>query len=273
MRRLFSAFVLALAPLASTAQTEVDLELVLAVDISRSMDVEELRLQRDGYVAALRDPEVHHVIAQGLLGRIAVLYMEWSGPSTLIPLGGWTLIDGPETAAPLADLLAGTRLNSGVGTSISGAIDFAVAAFRDNGFDGMRRVIDVSGDGPNNAGRPVTEARDDALAKGIVINGLPVMLRPGGPPFGLAELDVYYEDCVIGGPFSFSLPVQAPEALAETIRRKLILDIAAVPERRPETAAVVPVQFGLAPPTTGPRVDCMIGETLRRRWMQQRWGD
>ena len=273
MRRLLSALILALAPLTSAAQTEVDLELVLAVDISRSMDQGELRLQRDGYVAALRDPEVHHVIAQGLLGRIAVLYVEWSGPSTVIPLGGWTLIDGPAAAGALADQLAESRLNSGVGTSISGAIDFAVSAFRDNGFDGMRRVIDISGDGPNNGGRPVTEARDEALAEGIAINGLPVMLRPGGPPFGLAELDVYYEDCVIGGPFAFALPVRAPENFAETIRRKLILDIAAAPDDAPDAAAVVPVQFGLAPPAAGPRVDCLIGETLRRRWMQQRWGD
>lgn len=270
MRRLLSALALVLAPLTAAAQTEVDLELVLAVDISRSMDREELRLQRDGYAAALRDPAVHRAIAQGMLGRIAVLYVEWSGPATLIPVGGWALIDGPDAAGAMADRLAGTRLSSGVGTSISGVIDFAVASFADNGFDGLRRVIDVSGDGPNNSGRPVTDARDAALAEGIVINGLPVMLRPGGPPFGLADLDVYYEDCVIGGPFAFALPVRAAENFAETIRRKLILEIAAAPDRVP---SVIPVQFGLSPPVAAPRVDCMIGETLRRRWMQQRWGD
>lgn len=274
MRRTLLALALALPPAAAAAQAEavreveVDLELVLAVDISRSMDEEELRLQRDGYVAALRDPKLIEVIRAGQLGRIAVLYMEWAGPSTIKVLTDWRLIDGPESAAAMAEELLWPPLSTGMGTSISGALEFASRSFEGNGFEGLRRVIDISGDGPNNTGAPVTEARDAVLAQGIVINGLPVMLREGGPPFGVPDLDIYYEDCVIGGPNAFVLPVLEREKFAETIRRKILLEVASVPM----PGAVVPAQFGLGAPKAEPRIDCMIGERLRRRWLENRWG-
>ena len=160
---LLLAALAALAPRASQAQTlpaqtEVDVELVLAVDISRSMDLEELRIQRDGYVAALRDREVIRAIEGGLLGRIAVRYFEWAGPGRRGVDSGWRLLDGAGAAHAFADGLAEGRISAAVGTSISGAIDFAVASFEGNGFEGLRRVVDISGDGPNNAGRPVTLA-------------------------------------------------------------------------------------------------------------------
>ena len=278
--RLASALLLAvaaaLAPRALPAQdaTEVDVELVLAVDISRSMDLEELRIQRDGYVAALRDPEVIRAIEGGLLGRIAVRYFEWAGRGRRGIDSGWTLLDGPATAHALADRLAEGRISAAVGTSISGAIDFAVGTFGGNGFEGLRRVVDISGDGPNNTGRPVTAARDEAVAAGIVINGLPLMMKANDGPFSLRELDIYYEDCVIGGPLSFVLPLWEQAKFPETIRRKLILEIAAPrvlppPVIRARGSLVpIPAQLGLGGQARAPRIDCLIGETRRRRWME-----
>lgn len=253
LRALIAATGLAGAAAAQDASpgpaVEVDVELALAVDISRSMDIEELAIQRDGYVAALRDPEVIRAIQGGMLGRIAVLYFEWAGPGRRGVVVGWTLIDGPDSAEAFAEEVAVGPITAAVGTSISGAIDFAADAFDRNGFEGLRRVIDISGDGPNNAGRPAPDARDDAVARGIVINGLPVMMKARDGPFSLRELDVYYEDCVIGGPLSFVLPIEAADRFAETIRRKLILEIAGLspapaarpaPARRAAAAATIP---------------------------------
>ncbi|MDF2234411.1 DUF1194 domain-containing protein [Albimonas sp. CAU 1670] len=271
---------LAAGPSGASAQAggavEVDVELILAVDISRSMDIEELQLQRDGYVAALRDPEVIRAIQGGLVGRVALKYFEWAGPGRRGIVSGWVLLDGPEAANAFADDLAVGPITAAVGTSISGAIDYGVAAFEGNGYEGFRRVIDISGDGPNNAGRPVTQARDEAVAQGVVINGLPLMLKANDGPFSLRELDVYYEDCVIGGPLSFVLPLWDSARFAETIRRKLILEIAApriVPRpppsiRAPAGAAAIPAQLGLGPATRAPRINCLIGEERRRRWME-----
>ncbi|SFJ03097.1 DUF1194 domain-containing protein [Albimonas pacifica] len=267
----------ALAPRGAQAQgtiAEVDVELVLAVDISRSMDLEELRIQRDGYVAALRDGEVIRAIEGGLLGRIAVRYFEWAGPGRRGIDSGWRLLDGPASAHAFADGLAEGRISAAVGTSISGAIDFALAAFEGNGFEGLRRVVDISGDGPNNAGRPVTAARDEAVAAGVVINGLPLMMKANDGPFSLRELDIYYEDCVIGGPLSFVLPLWEQAKFPETIRRKLILEIAAphsvpVPAiRAPARPAAIPAQLGLGGQARAPRIDCLIGEKRRQRWME-----
>lgn len=271
---LLVAALAAFAPRAAPAQDlEVDVELVLAVDISRSMDLEELRIQRDGYVAALRDPEVIRAIEGGLLGRIAVRYFEWAGPGRRGIDSGWTLLDGAASAQAFAEGLAEGRISAAVGTSISGAIDFAVAAFEGNGFEGMRQVVDISGDGPNNAGRPVTAARDAAVAAGVVINGLPLMMKANDGPFSLRELDIYYEDCVIGGPLSFVLPLWEQAKFPETIRRKLILEIAAprpVPSiRAPEQPSAIPAQLGLGPAARAPRIDCLIGEKRRQRWMER----
>lgn len=272
-----------IAPASSSAPIEVDLELALAVDISRSMDIEELEVQRRGYVQALRDPTVIRAIQQGLLGRIALVYFEWAGPGRLGLVSDWTLIDGEAAAHAFADRLDQGPVTAAMGTSISGAIDYAARLMELNGFEALRQVIDISGDGPNNAGRPATQARDEAVARGITINGLPLMIKAADGPFSLAALDVYYEDCVIGGPLSFVLPLWEESRFAETIRRKLILEIAGrtpAPPRIPIPAggsesgsAPVPAQLGLGPPPAAraPRIDCLIGEKRRRQWMENNW--
>ncbi|MEM6744196.1 MAG: DUF1194 domain-containing protein [Pseudomonadota bacterium] len=253
---------------------EVDVELVLAVDISRSMDIEELRIQRDGYVQAFRDPQVVRAIQGGLLGRIAVLYFEWAGPSIRNVIGDWTLIDGPEAAAVFADRLAAGRITAALGTSISGGLAFSAAQIEANRFDGLRRVIDVSGDGPNNSGPGVEIARDEVVALGMTINGLPLMMKARDGPFSLTDLDIYYEDCVIGGPQSFLLPLWDAAKFAETIRRKLILEISGLTPAPGENrrAQVMRAQLGYGPPRE-PRIDCYIGEKLRRDWVERRGWD
>ncbi|MEO1689292.1 MAG: DUF1194 domain-containing protein, partial [Pseudomonadota bacterium] len=213
------------APSSPPPRIEVDVELVLAVDISRSMDEEELRLQRQGYVRALRDPAVIRAVRQGLLGRIAVRYLEWAGPGILNVIADWTLIDGPEAANAFADRLEAGRITAALGTSISGGLLSAAQSMQDNRFDGLRQVIDVSGDGPNNSGPGVEAARDEVVAAGIAVNGLPLMMKARDGPFSLKDLDIYYEDCVIGGPQSFLLPLWDVARFPDTIRRKLILEI------------------------------------------------
>ncbi|MEM1315240.1 MAG: DUF1194 domain-containing protein [Pseudomonadota bacterium] len=253
---------------------EVDVELVLAVDISRSMDVEELRIQRDGYVRAFRDPQVIRAVQGGLLGRIAVLYFEWAGPGIRNVIGDWTLIDGPESAAAFADRLAAGRITAALGTSISGGLAFSAAQIEANRFEGLRRVIDVSGDGPNNSGPGVEIARDEVVAMGMTINGLPLMMKARDGPFSLSDLDIYYEDCVIGGPQSFLLPLWDAAKFAETIRRKLILEISGLTPAPGENrrARILPAQVGYGAPAA-PRIDCYIGEKLRRDWVERRGWD
>lgn len=257
MLRLLVVVVLVLLPWTPRAQTPVDLELVLAVDMSGSMDTSEHALQRAGYVAALAHPDVVDAIRFGLHGRIAVTYVEWGGPASHEIRVPWTLVEDAASAATFASALDAAPLYTIRGTSISGALDFAAKLFDGNGYDGLRRVIDVSGDGANSRGRPVVPARDDALARGIIVNGLPLMLNPslqGGG--GLPSLDAYYRDCVIGGPGSFVVPVVERRQIAEAIRRKLVLEIAGTPPRALPVAA--------APAQTG--TDCMIGEKQRRTW-------
>lgn len=250
-------------PPAAAQDQPVDLELVLAVDVSRSMDDDEQALQRDGYVGALTHPEVINAIASGVHGRIAITYVEWAGASSQAVILPWRLIDGAAAARTAAADLSetfGTVMRRG--TSISGALLFSAGLFDDNGYEGIRRAIDISGDGPNNAGWPVSGAREVALAKGITINGLPVILKRGGFG-GLPEpdmLDAYYRDCVIGGPGAFTVAVRSPQQFADAIRRKLVLEIAgAVPEAMP--AAFIPAQSG--------GTDCMIGEKTRPQWLDQ----
>jgi hypothetical protein len=245
---------------AAAQDIPVDLELVLAVDVSGSMDVEERQLQRDGYVEAFLHPEVIAAISSGMLGRIAVSYVEWAGPKAQTLVMPWRLVDGAEAAEAVATELKQAKSPRIRGTSISAALAFSGALFEDNGYAGSRQVIDISGDGPNNMGPPVVPMREAVLARGIIINGLPVTLRPGGVyslPLGM--LDIYYEDCVIGGPGAFYISVQAPEQLAEAIRRKLVLEIAG---REPE---LVPVQSA----QMAPRIDCLIGEKTRPEWLDE----
>jgi hypothetical protein len=239
-------------------ETEVDLALVLAVDVSRSMDDDEQKLQRDGFVEAFRSPVVHEAIRKGVLGRIAVVYIEWSGANEQTVVVPWTVIEGPERAVAYSDRLARAPIGRIFSTSISGAIDFGMKLFGESGVDPIRRVIDVSGDGPNNTGRVVTLARDDAVAQGVTINGLPFMLkRPTG--YGdIENLDFYYEDCVIGGQGAFIVPVREARHFAEAIRTKLVREIA---------GQITPEPL-IKPAQERERMNCRIGEIQR----QQRFG-
>jgi hypothetical protein len=247
----------------ATAQVEVDLELVLAVDISRSMDYDEQQLQRDGYVEALRHPEVIVAIQSGPIGRIAITYVEWAGPFHQAMVVPWTFVAGAAEAEAFAARVAEAPLVRERGTSISQGLDFASAQFAMSGARGARRAIDVSGDGPNNMGVPVVPVRDRIVAEGITINGLPIMLKTSYAfgPYSIPNLDVYYEDCVIGGPGAFMITVDDPARFAIAIRRKLVLEIAGtMPEPRLMKAAAL---------TPEPRVDCLIGEKQRGRWIYE----
>jgi hypothetical protein len=247
------------APAWEVDGTEVDVELVLAVDVSLSVTPRELDIQRRGYAAAIASPEVMTAIRAGLLGRVAVTYMEWAGAGAQRILVDWTLIEGEADARAFAERLRTAPGNSLRRTSISDALSFAAGLFDGNGYTGLRRVIDISGDGPNNAGRPVVQARDAALARGIVINGLPLMTREGyGGRWDLEDLDLYYTDCVIGGPGAFVIPVTSWDAFAGAVRRKLVLEIAG---RAP---AGQPRVWRASNPAPG-GYDCLIGEKIWNR--------
>jgi len=247
----------------NTAQSNavpVDVELVLAVDISYSMDPEEQALQREGYIAAITSNDFMQALKQGMHGKVAVTYFEWAGQSEQRIVVPWRIVEGPESADAFASEIARAPMRRAARTSISGALLFGAYLFDGSGYRGLRRVIDVSGDGTNNNGPLVALTRDDVLAKGITINGLPIMLnRPNFGGVDLAELDIYYEDCVIGGPGSFVIAIKEREKFKEAIRTKLILEVAG---RTPEPR-VIPAA------ADAPRVSCTIGE---RMW-QQRWGN
>jgi Protein of unknown function (DUF1194) len=240
-------------PAAADERVEVDLELVLAVDISFSMDVEEQRLQRLGYIQTITAPEFLAAIRQGMIGTIALTYVEWAGIGEQTVVVPWTAISTPEQAAAFADILLNAPLRRVYRTSISTVIDRSIALFEDNGFTSQRRVIDVSGDGPNNAGVPVTEARDRAVAAGITINGLPLMLKRAMSRFDIEKLDEYYTDCVIGGAGAFVEPVRTVEQFPMAIRRKIIREVA-------EAQTALPLlRIADREPS-----DCLIGEKLWR---------
>lgn len=265
MRTFFARFSLffcvLLCATTAGAETPVDLELALAVDVSRSVDMEEARLQRQGYIRAFRDPGVIRAIKSGMLGRIAVGYYEWAGFKYAKVVVGWTLIDSEASAHAFAAALEGDPPLSARRTSISQAIDFAVPWFDDNGFQGTRRVVDVSGDGPNNWGDLVTHARDRAIAAGITINGLPI-LNDGRTTFSrynIPNLDLYYRDCVIGGPAAFFVVADNFEDFARAVRRKLILEIAGATLR--PAAPVLRAQAGQGDRVPPP---CDIGEQILR---------
>jgi Protein of unknown function (DUF1194) len=241
------------------ANPTVDVELVLAVDVSYSMDMDELALQREGYAQAIISKEFLQALKSGPNGRIAVTYFEWAASSDQKIIIPWRLIDGPETADAVANEIVKTPIRRASRTSISGAINFALPLFDESPHRGLRRVIDISGDGPNNNGMPVTVARDAALEKGIIINGLPIMVKePSYSTMDIDNLDFYYEDCVIGGPGSFVVTIKDRDKFKEAIRTKLLLEIAGRTPERP----VVPAA------AREPRVNCMIGEKI---W-QDRWG-
>ena len=227
---------------AAAEDVPVDLELVLAVDISGSVDELEAQLQREGYIAALRHPHVIEAIQGGMFRRIAATYVEWAGDHYQHTMLDWTLLEDGAGAHGFADALAETPLMTAHWTSISGAIDYGAALFDNNGFDGVRRVIDISGDGYNNRGRRVELARDEAVAAGITINGLPIVndrANPwgGSPP---KDLDLYYEERVIGGPGAFIVVAKDYTSFASAILSKLLLEIAGATPSESALAAAVP---------------------------------
>lgn len=205
------------------ADPAVDLALVLAVDASGSVDQHRFELQKQGYAAAFRDPRVLNAIRSGLNQSIAATMFQWTGPRLQRHVVPWTLIKDEASANAFADAIqAAPRQLFGGGTSISGAIDYGRLLLLQYPFAPTRRVIDVSGDGSNNSGRPVTAARDEAAHGGIAVNGLPILsVEP--------DLDGYYRDYVIGGPGAFMVPAESYDTFAQAILKKLITEIAAAP--------------------------------------------
>lgn len=234
LRRASIVWILAIVVFAASplrAAEHVDLLLVLAADVSRSVDSQKFQLQREGYAAALANPRVLDAIQSGRRGRIGVLFLEWSGFGNQKVVIDWMVIDGPKSGQAFGDRLLESPRSFADRTSISGGIDAAVAQLARAPFDAMRHTIDVSGDGTNNAGRDVGQARDDALALGITINGLvilsetPLPWNPEhtNPPGGLAK---YYRDNVTGGPGNFVLEAKNFSSFGEAIVKKMIAEIA-----------------------------------------------
>jgi len=243
----------------SPSAIPVDVELVLAVDVSYSMDPDEQELQREGYAKAFTSKEFMQALREGANGKIAVTYMEWAGQFDQRVIMPWRLIEGPESADSVAAEIAAAPTRRASRTSISGGLRFARGLFDHSGYRGVRRVIDVSGDGANNSGPPVAAMRDELIKSGIVINGLPIMLKRANPgTMDIKDLDIYYEDCVVGGPGAFVIPVRTREKFIEAIRTKMVLEVAG----RQQSPRVVPAS------ADKPRISCLIGEQM---W-QERWG-
>ncbi|TCM58561.1 uncharacterized protein DUF1194 [Rhizobium sp. PP-F2F-G48] len=234
---------------AARVAREVDVELVLAVDMSGSMDIEEARIQRAGYLDALRHKEFIDAVRGGLIGEIVISYFEWAGSVNESSRVDWRVIASAADAAAFADEIAARPVTTRRGTSISNALTYASGMIDTNAFAGQRRVIDVSGDGPNNLGPPVVPARDTAVRSGIIVNGLAIIIRPTGVG---VRLDRYYGDCVIGGPGSFVLPIHNPDDFGVAIRQKLVMEVSG---RQPP--------FRVIPAASPAATDCLIGEKLR----------
>ncbi|MCC2690915.1 MAG: hypothetical protein K0S21_3718 [Rhizobiaceae bacterium] len=250
------------------AAEAVDVELVLAVDVSLSMSPTELEIQRDGYAAALTHDRVLQAIAEGFHGKIAVAYFEWAGSTSQHVVVPWTILASREDAERVAGLLTAKPPNSARRTSVSAALGFGGDLFAESPFQGMKRVIDISGDGPNNQGPPVDLIRDELVGQGITINGLPLMTNGGyTSAYDVKDLDRYYSDCVIGGPGAFMIPVNDWSQFPEAVRRKLVLELAGPLSGawRAEAAERPPV----VPAQAAPSYDCLIGEKIwrNRSWM------
>jgi len=217
----------------AAAQTASDLQLVLAVDVSGSVSDERFKLQQRGYAEAFRNWRVLEAIRSGPSRAIVVTMTQWTGPTQQVQVVPWMVITDEASMLAFADAIErASRQLYGGGTSISGAIDHAMTLFPQTKFTDARRVIDISGDGANNRGRPAAEARDDAVRAGVTINGLPILaLEP--------NLDQYYLNNVIGGPNAFSIVADSYETFADAVLKKLITEIAAVPAES-EIAAVAP---------------------------------
>lgn len=251
---------LATACASASAAEPVDIELVLAVDVSLSMSATELGIQRDGYAAALLDKAVLEAIAGGAYGRIAITYFEWAGNTSHQIVVPWTIISDRAQAERVVSRLTASPPASARRTSISSALEFGADLLAESPFKSAKRVIDISGDGPNNQGAPVTEIRDQLIEQGIIINGLPLMTNGGySSAYDVADLDAYYSNCVIGGPGSFVVPVNDWEQFPEAIRRKLVLELASTPNNQ------LPIIYAQAETP----YDCLIGEKIwrNRSWM------
>ncbi|QIB34396.1 DUF1194 domain-containing protein [Ancylobacter pratisalsi] len=258
---VFAWLAATLAGYPARADERVDVELVLAVDVSYSMDLDELALQREGYMKAVTSSEFLNALKLGPNGRVALAYVEWAGVDEQKLVVDWTFVSGREEAEAFARAIRDAPLRRVYRTSISGVMDFGADLIENNGIRGLRRVIDISGDGTNNQGPMVEPTRDSLVSRGITINGLPLMLKePAGSMLDIGQLDIYYEDCVIGGPGAFVIPVRGPHEFADAIKTKLVLEIAGV---TPPRQSLVHRAAGEA------RISCTIGE---RMWME-RWGN
>ena len=219
------------------AAEQVDLLLVLASDVSRSVDAAKFKLQRDGYVAAISNPRVIEAIQSGPHGRIAICFVEWSGVGAQKVVIDWMMIDGAKAAQDFASQLDEAQRSFADRTSISGGIDFAMTQLERAPFQSTRRTIDVSGDGTNNSGRDVTAARDEALAQGVTINGLVILSEQPlswnadhtNPPGGL---EAYYRNNVVGGPNSFVMVTESFNTFGQAILNKLVAEVAATDRLR-----------------------------------------
>ena len=239
---------------ADESDIAVDIELVLAVDVSRSMMAEELAIQRRGYVEALADPSIASAILGGRHKRVALTYVEWSGNVEQRVVLPWRLIASADDARRFSEDLDAAPANRSFRTSVSSALRFSAALFDGNGFASDSRIIDISGDGANNDGGPVEIARDEAVASGITINGLPIVTGlglTGRVEFG--DVDGFYRNCVIGGPGAFAIAVREWPQFGEAVRRKLQLELSGA--RIPEVDAASPFM-----PVAG--FDCLAGERL-----------
>lgn len=229
------------------------------------MSPSELAIQRDGYVAALTHEQVIDAIRDGSHGKIAVTYVEWAGATMQKVVVPWTIIASAEDARRVADQLTLHPPNSARRTSISGVLGFAADMFAESPHRGMKRVVDISGDGPNNQGALVLQARDALVAQGVTINGLPLMTNGAFmSAYDVPNLDLYYRDCVIGGPGAFMIPVNDWSQFPEAVRRKLVLELAgAIPA---VWASDEELPFLRVQDTD--TIDCEIGEKM---WMNRSW--
>jgi len=288
---LVTTILLAL-PSAAQDKKEVDLALALGIDISGSIDPDEARLQREGYVQAFRDPVVVKAILGGPNGRIVVAYFEWSDSWMQKLLIDWTLLDSEPAIAAFAQRLADAPISIARRTSISGAIRYAIPLFGRSPYEATRKVLDISGDGSNNDGGLVTDMRHEALKDRIVINGLPIMNdRPN--PFGFpneTDLDRYYLHCVTGGPRSFVEVARSFEDFPRAVRKKLLQEVADIgPRQDIDIGGLGPLRDGTQLAQAGrPRVradddytkfvrpeyelGCDVGERRSREFWQRRFG-
>jgi len=223
-----TASILPFLPSTAMAAEAVDLELILAVDVSGSIDRTEAELQREGYQRALMNPEVIDAIKSGPLRKIALSYVEWAGMGHYKIVVDWQIVDGMESARTFVERLNAMPVENAHRTSLSDAITFSARHLTTNAFEGTRSIVDISGDGANNYGRLVTEARDEAVSQGVIINGLPILTETptGGTYPSIPDLDLFFRDCVIGGPGAFHVVAHGFDDFARAVKKKMILEIA-----------------------------------------------